>query len=388
MHDKIAVITTNLLIADEIKLALKTLYDVQVYKSSLALHYAMEQKIDFRAIITDDELTGENGIFLRKTLVTLGYIQIPFVILLDKIKNSDRLFAMKEGVSEIFSKPINKNDLIVRLPYLIDNYTCINMVNTAAVGYKLPLTKRIFDVLFSGLTLIIFSPIFLIIAIMVKGYSKGPIFIFSLRVGSGYSVFKLYRFRYKYAETKKNINEFGAPNNYVAESLSTITQGGLVRDLCNDCALAGSACLNPLFEDKRINCGKLYLQRKENKPGVSLIDRYKKPADITGWSLIQTIILDKMPQMWNVFIGDISMVGNRPLPLHEAEKITTDKYAQRFLAPAGFTGLWHRTKNGKNKITENDKLALDNDYAIAHSFKNDVIIILKNLPALFEAAKD
>ena len=81
----------------------------------------------------------------------------------------------------------------------------------------------------------------------------------------------------------------------------------------------------------------------------------------------------------------MSIVGNRPLPLYEAEKITTDKYAQRFIAPAGLTGLWQVEKRGKNEMSEDERLDLDNNYAMTHSFGNDMKLILKTFPALFQS---
>jgi len=94
--------------------------------------------------------------------------------------------------------------------------------------------------------------------------------------------------------------------------------------------------------------------------------------------------LDELPQLWNVFIGHMSLVGNRPLPLYEAEKLTTDKYALRFNAPAGITGLWQVEKRGKEGMSEEERLFLDNSYAMNHSFKNDLLVILKTIPALLQ----
>ena len=80
----------------------------------------------------------------------------------------------------------------------------------------------------------------------------------------------------------------------------------------------------------------------------------------------------------------MSIVGNRPLPLYEAEKLTTDKYAPRFLAPAGLTGLWQVEKRGKAKMSEDERLMLDNTYAENHSFLYDCKLILKTIPAIFQ----
>ena len=99
---------------------------------------------------------------------------------------------------------------------------------------------------------------------------------------------------------------------------------------------------------------------------------------------IRNTSIDELPQLWNVIKGDMSIVGNRPLPLYEAEKLTTDKYATRFLAPAGITGLWQVEKRGKGKMSEDERLMLDNTYALNHNFWYDIKLILKTIPALFQ----
>lgn len=100
---------------------------------------------------------------------------------------------------------------------------------------------------------------------------------------------------------------------------------------------------------------------------------------------IRNTSFDELPQLWNVLIGDMSIVGNRPLPLYEAEKLTTDKYMMRFMAPAGITGLWQVEKRGKaGDMSEEERIMLDNAYARDNSFWKDILLILRTIPALFQ----
>ena len=387
MYHKVAIITTNILVADQVKFAFNKLYDVNIYKSSLALHHAIEQGIIFRAIITDDELVGANGISLRKTLITLGYGLIPFIILLKVITNKDRKVAMQERITEIFSKPLNINSLKIRLPYLIENYNYNKGSTTAAPGFKLPLAKRIFDIVFSGLAMVIFSPVFLIIAVLIRIESKGPIIYFSLRVGSGYNVFKFFKFRSMYIDSDKILNKPLHSNQYLPDSSAPISKNAVVKELCKECALAGTSCTNPLYNDNEVSCEKLHNERRDNKPNVRFTKLKNDPGVTKIGSFIRHFNLDDLPQLWNVFIGDMSIVGNRPLPLYEAEKITTDKYAMRFMAPAGLTGLWQVEKKEQKEMSEDERLGLDNNYAMKYSFGNDMKLILRTFPALFQSEK-
>ncbi|MGL1330305.1 sugar transferase, partial [Vibrio parahaemolyticus] len=74
------------------------------------------------------------------------------------------------------------------------------------------------------------------------------------------------------------------------------------------------------------------------KAGAAFFKLKDDPRITKVGKFIRNTSIDELPQLWNVIIGDMSIVGNRPLPLYEAEKLTTDKYAMRFMAPAGITG--------------------------------------------------
>ena len=81
----------------------------------------------------------------------------------------------------------------------------------------------------------------------------------------------------------------------------------------------------------------------------------------------------------------MSIVGNRPLPLYEAELLTSDEYIDRFMAPAGLTGLWQVEKRGDaGKMSAEERKLLDIQYAKTYSFGMDMKIILKTVTAFVQ----
>ena len=101
--------------------------------------------------------------------------------------------------------------------------------------------------------------------------------------------------------------------------------------------------------------------------------------------VLRNTSIDELPQLINVLKGDMSIVGNRPLPLYEAEQLTSDAWAERFDAPAGITGLWQVEKRGGGEMSGEERKKLDNKYARTNSFFNDLKLIVRTIPALFQS---
>lgn len=292
---------------------------------------------------------------------------------------------MLAGVAEVFKKPLVQEQVEKRMNFLLKYWRELQKKTDSktAPAYKTDILKRSFDIISSGIALIMLSPVILIVVIIMKLESKGPVLYYSLRVGTGYRVFKFYKFRSMFVNADKKLKDLKHLNQYNSGEKQTVEVTR--NELCVDCINAKETkCRNPLYSDKNTWCEKQYLGSKKQQAGSAFFKLKNDPRITKVGHFIRNTSIDELPQLWNVLKGDMSIVGNRPLPLYEAEKLTTDKYAQRFLAPAGLTGLWQVEKRGKGDMSEEERLMLDNTYAENHSFWYDMRLILKTIPALFQ----
>ena len=132
-------------------------------------------------------------------------------------------------------------------------------------------------------------------------------------------------------------------------------------------------------------CEKIFADYKRVKENFKFIKIENDPRTTRFGKFMRNTSIDELPQLINVLKGDMSIVGNRPLPLYEAEKLTTDQFALRFMAPAGITGLWQVTNRGlSGHMSVEERMELDNEYAKNSSFLYDIKIILRTIPALFQ----
>lgn len=200
-----------------------------------------------------------------------------------------------------------------------------------------PVSKRAFDMLVATIALFLLSPLFLLIALAIKLESKGSIFYISKRAGRGYRIFNFFKFRTMYQGADKRISELTHLNQYNAEGFG------------------------PIFF--KIN----------NDPRITRVGNF-----------LRNTSLDELPQLVNVLLGDMSLVGNRPLPLYEAATLTTDDYAARFMAPAGITGLWQVKKRGNKDMSVEERINMDIDYASKCNFVTDLWIIANTPSALLQ----
>ncbi|HJU46042.1 MAG TPA: sugar transferase [Chitinophagaceae bacterium] len=246
----------------------------------------------------------------------------------------------------VFLKDISREKLLAKVNFLIkvksstpnDESLKKNIQVSGRISASFSfMAKRIFDILVSGALLLLLSPLFLVIALFIKFGSKGPIFYISPRAGKGYKVFNFYKFRTMIVDADKKVEQLSHLNQY------THAEDG------------------PVFF------------KVSNDPRITKIGAF-----------LRNTSLDELPQLLNVFLGDMSLVGNRPLPLYEAATLTTDEYAARFMAPAGITGLWQIKKRGDSNMSVEERINLDINYAEKSSFTYDLWIMAKTPTALLQ----
>ena len=338
------------------------------------------------AIISNSEIMGPAGLSLLENLKKQGLPSVPFFLIVNHLNPNLRALALTGGVVDVFILPVHKTKVERRVNFLTNNWLHFgeNIKPSVPAIKNIGFGKRAFDIFFAGLALLMLSPLFLVIYILIKLESKGPAFYYSLRVGTGYRVFKFYKFRSMFVNADQKIKDLKHLNQYAIDSAGEKQPEITIEArLCDECKTYNK-CQYPLYADNVEWCEKDFRYSKIASSGSAFFKIKNDPRITRIGNFIRNTSIDELPQLWNVIIGNMSIVGNRPLPLYEAEKLTTDKYVLRFSAPAGITGLWQVEKRGKGQMSEEERLMLDNVYAQNHSLKNDLKLILKTIPALLQ----
>jgi len=209
--------------------------------------------------------------------------------------------------------------LLPRL-YNLDDNKMIKLSRPLIIG-RYSYIKRLTDVVLSSVALVMLTPLLLVVALLVKVTSKGPVFYTDKRIGRNNQLFMFPKFRSMY-------------NN--ADTMRSSVLGS---------------------------------------PDESMPDRYKQDPRITPFGrFIRRWSIDELPQIWCVLIGTMSIVGPRPILREEALDVG-DKNQSRFIAKPGLTGLWQ--VSGRKETLWENRMQQDVLYIESWSFINDMLLILR-----------
>jgi lipopolysaccharide/colanic/teichoic acid biosynthesis glycosyltransferase len=377
MKHKILILDDNQMVLGLLNFKLKDIYELRLAPTVQTARTLITENNIPDLLITDLNLGEESGLsFLKEIKANPHLAQMPILVLSGEEKYETRIECLALGVDDYVIKPFHPEELKLRIEKILStqNTPPNESIKTEEVQVDLPepqmsFRKRAFDVILSLSALIMLLPIFLLVAISIKIDSKGPFLYLSKRVGAGYKVFNLYKFRTMKVNADKDIAAMTAANMYnttVEVIEEKVTQKELIYD--------GGWISEQALKNKTENTAAF--MKFQNDPRITRLGTF-----------LRNTSLDELPQLFNILKGDMSIVGNRPLPLYEAEKLTKDESAARFLAPAGLTGLWQVTKRGKTGVSEKERMELDNTYARKHNWRLDIKLIIKTFPAVFQSEK-
>lgn len=189
--------------------------------------------------------------------------------------------------------------------------------------------KRLFDILGSSVLIVVSSPVLLVVALLIRVTSPGPALFAQVRVGHQGMPFRMLKFRSMVADAEDQLP-------------------GLLDEQRD----AGNEVLFKLKHDPRVT------------PVGHIIRRYS---------------IDELPQLFNVFVGNMSLVGPRP-PLPREVATYEDHVHRKFLVRPGITGLWQ--VSGRSSLTWEESVRLDLSYVENWSFMGDVIILWRTLKTI------
>jgi lipopolysaccharide/colanic/teichoic acid biosynthesis glycosyltransferase len=358
-------------------------YEVETYINPFLATKRLIKAGYIYAIFCDSDII--NSFNFHTEIYEIIYFRgIPFIALTKQKNDKETLQkGISQKIDDIIQKPIKIENIERRLIFLRKFKSTKNAYNEAIKKeelFKIPISKRIFDIFFASFILLLLLPLFLIVILLLKIESKGPAFYTSKRVGMGYKIFGFYKFRSMYVDADKRLKELSHLNQY---NNSNNTENVKPEEFpsSNDNDINSTIFLisdnSTILEDE-------FLKKQRIKKEQAFVKIKNDPRITKVGRFIRKTSIDELPQLVNVLKGDMSIVGNRPIPLYEAEVLTSDKYSERFLAPAGITGLWQVTKRGKSDMSNDERKQLDNIYARNYTFWGDIKLLLKTVKALMQ----
>ncbi len=316
------------------------------------------------------------------------------ILLTGPMTEEERKIYMKCGVNDTINKDASVTALNKKIQFISDRENILfddEEPRYKILKFKIPVWKRLFDIFFSGLAIIILSPIFILTAIAIKLESKGPVLFKSKRVGTNYTIFDFLKFRSMYTDAEDRLRELSKTNNQYAEKgeedeHKTITAplGAEAEQDMLDMGMESEMMISDeeimLIGDDFVVAESDFNRQKEEEINNAFVKIENDPRITKVGKFIRKYSIDELPQLFNILKGDMSIVGNRPLPLYEAERLTADSSIDRFMAPAGLTGLWQVEERGKGgNMSAEERKQLDITYGQTYNFMLDMKIIFRTL---------
>ena len=320
------------------------------------------------------------------------------ILMTDPMTDEERDVYMKCGINDTIGREATVTELNKKIQFISDRENILfddERPKYHMLRFKIPVWKRMFDIVFSVLAIIILSPVFILTAIAIRLESKGPILFKSKRVGTNYTIFDFLKFRSMYIDAEQRLQELSKDHNQYSaheqEEHKTIVAplGDQAEQAMFDMGMESEMMISDeeimLVGDDFVVAESDFSKQKEEEINNAFVKIENDPRITKVGRFIRKYSIDELPQLFNILKGDMSVVGNRPLPLYEAEKLTADQNIDRFMAPAGLTGLWQVEERGKGgNMSAEERKQLDITYGQTYNFMLDMKIIFRTLTAFVQ----
>ena len=266
--------------------------------------------------------------YLRDTQVDEVVVALPFST---SYRESKRIVNMceEQGIMVRFVSQFFDTRLAKAKVEMFQGEPVLTLQPRVFEGWQ-SVVKRVIDLSASTVMLLFLLPLFVVAAVAIKLSSPGPVFFIQRRIGLNKRSFPLYKFRTMVPDAEKMLAEL--------EHLNEVS--------------------GPVFKIRK-------------DPRITPIGRFLRKSSI-----------DELPQLWNVFRGEMSLVGPRPLPLRDVEGFDRDRHRRRFSVRPGITCLWQVM--GRSSIPFEVWMDLDLEYIDNWSLWLDLKILLKTIPVVFK----
>ena len=344
----------------------------------------------------------ERGV-ISEDITSITYLKkkcpgLYIILLTGLLSNEERLTYHKCGINDTLNKDSSVTEINKKIQFITSRENILfddKASSNNILHFKIPIWKRTFDIVFSLIALIILSPVFIITAIAIKLESNGPVLFKSKRVGTNYTVFDFLKFRSMFMDSDKRLKELSKTQNQYSDKIEepVVPVGHFNANVDDNTAIGDDLGAEMLISDEEVMLvgddfvvSESSFNKQKNEDINNAFVKIENDPRITKVGhFIRKYSIDELPQLVNILKGDMSVVGNRPLPLYEAEKLTSDESIDRFMAPAGLTGLWQVEKRGDSgKLSADERKQLDITYGQTYNFILDMKIIFKTLTAFIQ----
>lgn len=329
------------------KLTTGVFYAVSKYNKSFSILDNIREKYDVTLFFEQVELTKDIADirYMRKK-----YPGVYMVLVIDSITKEEASEYLKAGINNTVKYEAEKESFTDLSSFLErrkdQKIKDLQLKAQNITVFHLPLWKRVFDIFFSGIALLCLSPLLLLTAAAIRMESKGPIIYKSKRVGSNYQIFDFLKFRSMYTDADKHLKDFNALNQYQQEEEDAADMDiwGEEPDISEDGLSENEDGILLISDDFMISEDD-YINKKSKEKSNAFVKLENDPRITRVGRIIRKYSIDELPQLINILKGDMSIVGNRPLPLYEAELLTSDEQYR----PLHGSGRIDRSVAGREK---------------------------------------